>query len=152
MAVRTIEESQPLDNDMNDVDNLKTKIQTQLVKIAKTEESTEFTVKHKERLQKIINICKKNKSQNAEFIRGLNFLLTNYNKMIHGEEETLRSNYEDIREIERISISMANACKDSANTHSLLIQEIRRNIEKKLKLDERFALSFDLPHFSRYSL
>ena len=61
--------------------------------------------------------------------------------MIAGEEEFLRKNYEDIKEIEKISISMSSVCKDTASTHAKLIHEIRRNIEKKFKLDERFAMS-----------
>ena len=131
--------------------------------IERSEKNCEFTKLTKIRIQKIINICKRNTQQNEEWIRviiifdceqlmknikkiiyfyqSLSYLLQNFHKLIKWEEQDIRKVREDIVSLLKIYDVFVSQCGEKRQNHMNLIQEIRRNLEKKQILDEQFTKS-----------
>lgn len=95
-------------------------------------------------MKKIIKICDDNKKQDEEWIRQLNYLLNNLRKMIKIEKISIKDTHDEIAEMKKINKSYLEAFNLKMNNHYQLIEQIRKNLDNKKKIDSMFIRSDSL--------
>jgi len=68
-------------------------------------------------------------------------LLQNFKKMIKWEQEEIKKCQEDIVESRRISDQYIEVFEEKVQNHVLLVDQIRRSIQNKQRLDDMFNRS-----------
>ncbi len=99
----------------------------------------EETQKQKERINTILTICKRNKMQNEEYIRSLNYLLTNFKKCIRKEHEAILRNKTKTKSIQQIVENLVGLIGDNLVNHSKLVSQIKNDLNNKIRFDSSFA-------------
>ena len=120
---------------------LREKVQTLGHKLRENMEIFEETQNQKNRINTILTICKKNKMQNGEYIRSLNYLLTNFKKCIRKEHESIKRNQIKTKSIRQLTENLIKLVGDNLNNHSKLVSQIKTELTNKLKFDASFAES-----------
>lgn len=121
------------------VELLKSKVQNLDEKFRSNMDYFEETQKQKERINTILTICKRNKMQNEEYIRSLNYLLTNFKKCIRKEHDSITKNKMKTKSIQQIVESLVGLIGDNLVNHSKLVSQIKNDLTCKLKFDMSFA-------------
>lgn len=101
----------------------------------------EETQNQKDRIHNILTICKKNKTQNEEYIRSLNYLLMNFKKSIRKEHDAIKRNRWKTKSVRQLIESLIKLVGDNLNNHSKLVSQIKTDLTNKLKFDASFAES-----------
>lgn len=108
-------------------------------KIKKIEAKYDWTRNDKQRIEKIVNLCHKNKSQNEEWIRDLTYLLTNYNKLIGLEVNDIRKQKRKIASIQKIALNYIQLYEEKTQNHSDLVSSIKQSLKNK----QNFTMNFN---------
>lgn len=108
-------------------------------RIKKIEAKYEWTRNDKQRIEKIVNLCHKNKSQNEEWIRDLTYLLTNYNKLIELEANDIRAQKRKIASIQKIALHYIELYEEKTQNHSDLVNSIKQSLKNK----QNFTINFN---------
>ena len=124
------------------VGRLREKVETLDNKLREKVEVFEETQNQKERINTILTICKRNKMQNEEYIRSLNYLLTNFKKSIRREHESIKKNKLKTKAIRQIMENLVSLIGDNLSNHSKLVNQIKNDLNQKAKFDASYNDSY----------
>jgi hypothetical protein len=111
------------------------------MKIKSSEENLKETQLQKERCQLILVICKRNKQQNQDYIRALNYLLNNFKVCIKREKEMIQKRKGEIEILKKMSEQLVNVMGEKLDNNEKMIHQIKKNLEDKIKFDQSVFLS-----------
>ena len=104
-------------------------------------ESFEGISKVKERLEVILVICKRNKQQNMDYIRDLNYLVNNFKVCIRKEIEGIREKKREIQVMGKLTADMIRNFGLKVNNKEKTVNEIKKYLVNKMKFDEKYYKS-----------
>ena len=110
-------------------------------KLKKVEDALERATSQKDRILTVLNVCKKNRQQNEEYIRSLNFLLQNFKKCIKMEIDDINHNRKEIQTLRKISQELLMAVEDKMKNHIKLVNQIKNNLNTKLVFNKEYDRS-----------
>lgn len=114
------------------------KLQALIKKCDITKKNLQVEAKQKERLEKIIDICKLNKDSNEEWIRQLNFLISNLSKMSTKMEKKAERLSKETAEIQKLYQNLEKQQNIKKHGVTNLVQEVRNNMKLQHNLDRAF--------------
>lgn len=118
--------------------NAAIRLETLAKKCEQSKKSHEAETLQKERLEKIIEICKLNKDTNEEWVRQLNFLITNLSKMSKKMEEKADKLAKDTADIQKLSLNLEQQQTKKKQGVNMLLQEVNHNMKLQHNLDRAF--------------
>lgn len=106
------------------------------------EEKGAKQVIQKERLEKIIDLCKINKDVNEEWMRQLNFLINNMSKLSKRTQDKINKTNQEIAEIQKICNSLQTEQLTKQNEVLKMTKEISNNMKLQHDLDVAFMSNY----------
>jgi membrane-anchored protein YejM (alkaline phosphatase superfamily) len=91
----------------------------------------------RERMRRIIEICEINQIQNEEWIRGLNFYLTNLRKVIKSEKSDIKDTEKDLGDYEILSHQFVKNYNKGVRNHQSYLGGILDTLENQKDIDYR---------------
>lgn len=114
----------------------------ELEKLLKNVEDTyQKASSEKNRISTVLSVCMKNKHQNEEYIRSLNFLLQNFKSCIKIEADEIKKNRNEIISLKKISQELLRAVETKLNNHNNLVYHIKNNINSKMQFSRDYDKS-----------
>jgi len=110
--------------------------------IGKAEHNKDVAVNQKYRLESIIKICLKNKKEDELYIRSLNYLLTNFNKLIQLERQEIAANTRQAAELEKLSEQFVQAQEEKFQTYESMMRHIKSEKIMTLKVEHRIDYAY----------
>jgi len=110
--------------------------------ITKAEQMKDTAINQKSRLESIIKICLKNKKEDELYIRSLNYLLTNFNKMIQSERQDIAWNTKQTAELEKLSAQFVQAQEEKFQTIDTMMRHIKSEKVMTLKIEQRVDFAY----------
>lgn len=105
---------------------------------------------------KIIDICRMNKNTNEEWIRQLNFLITNMTKLSAKTEMKIKKTEIEAADLVKLIDKMKKENDRKIDRVEVLINTVNTNINKQVKFDHIFMSTYsdnhatDHPEFDRF--
>lgn len=110
-------------------------------KISSSEAAFSSTQVQKDRCEVILVICKRNKQQNQDYIRALNYLLNNFKVCIRRERDAIRGRRGEIEVFRKMSERLVKVMGDKLENNEKLVGQIRKNLTDKARFDESLVMS-----------
>jgi len=110
-------------------------------KLKKVEDGLNSATSQRIRISTVLKVCKKNKQQNEEYIRSLNFLLQNFKKCIKMEMDDISKNKSEIITLKKICQELMRAVDQKFENHNKLIDQIKNNINTKIGFNKEYDKS-----------
>jgi len=109
---------------------------------AKTSEKYHREKEQQSRLMKIIDICRMNKNTNEEWIRQLNFFISNMSKMSKKTEQRIDRADRETAELNKLIDKMKAVCAEKDAHVGELLHTVNHNITKQAKMDDVFMSNY----------
>lgn len=97
------------------------------------------SIEKKIRHERIIDICELNSIQNEQWIRGLNFYLSNLRKMIKKEKSEISVLEKDIETLTGMNEDFVRSHNSNVDSHSLVIQSIKSHLDRQVRIDAQIG-------------
>ena len=89
----------------------------------------------------ILVICKRNKQQNQDYIRALNYLLNNFKVCIKREKEVIKGRRGEIGVLSKMSEGLVKVMGEKLENNERMVGQIRKNLMDKARFDESLVMS-----------
>ena len=91
---------------------------------------------------KIIDICRMNKNTNEEWIRQLNFFISNMSKMSKKTEQRIDRADRETAELKKLVDKMEVVCDEKKEHVEDLLDTVNHNITKQARMDDVFMSNY----------
>lgn len=113
-----------------------------------TERKLGKSIEQKCRMTRVIEICEINQIQNEEWIRGLNFYLSNLKKVINGEKTEYKDEEKAQHDYDALAKAFINDFNHGVEYHSLYLNNIRNYLSNQSEIDMKVKSTDDLIYAS----
>lgn len=123
---------------------MKQELSDSLAKMSGIERQKVKSIEKKIRHERIIDICELNSIQNEQWIRGLNFYLSNMRKMIKKEKFEISVLEKDIETLTGMNEDFVRSHNSNVDSHSLVIQSIKSHLDRQVRIDAQIGNTNEL--------
>ena len=109
------------------------------ISLAEIEKKVIKAQEQKKRLQRIIEICEINKIQNEEWIRGLNYYITNQRKVIKYERTDIKVIETEVQDYAILAEHFVKNYNSGMKNHNSLLKNIETFISNQKEIDSRIS-------------
>jgi hypothetical protein len=118
---------------------MKQELSDSIAKMSGIEKQKVKSIEKKIRHERIIDICELNSIQNEQWIRGLNFYLSNMRKMIKKEKSEISVLEKDIETLTGMNEDFVRSHNSNVDSHSLVIQSIKSHLDRQVRIDAQIG-------------
>ncbi|CAD8176209.1 unnamed protein product [Paramecium pentaurelia] len=139
--LRTLQHNEGFGTDVDTVSQIQDKIENLKKLREEAEHDYLLSMVQDSRLRIIIKISGDNRSYNEEWIRDLNYLQCNLNKLIKYEKQDIIKMETEIKQIHTIHIQYVDAFNNNMNYSKQMIDQINKTVRQKEDFDHFFQQS-----------